>query len=178
MKCALETHIETHMSRNVIGVIPGSERPNEAVLYGAHWDHLGRCTPVDGDDICNGALDNASGVSGLIELARRFSAEGAPRRSVIFIAYTAEEQGLLGSAFYAQHPAFPANKTVMAVNMDGASLNGPTRDVTVVGYGKSELEDMLSRYAQLCTTQVMISSNNVPNTPPTIKYSICRRWVW
>ncbi len=145
---ALNMEVKDSLSYNVIGVLLGRTAPSEAILYGAHWDHLGHCTPVDGDDICNGALDNASGTSGLIELARRYSAEGAAKRSVIFIAYTAEEQGLLGSAFYAQHPAFPANKTVMAVNMDGASLNGPTRDVTVVGYGKSELEDMLARYAQ------------------------------
>jgi Zn-dependent M28 family amino/carboxypeptidase len=144
---ALDTEVKDSISNNVIGVLPGTTAAGEAILYGAHWDHLGRCTPVDGDDICNGALDNASGTSGLIELARRFAAEGRTRRSVVFIAYTAEEQGLLGSAFYAQNPAFPANKTVMAVNMDGASLNGATRDVTVVGYGKSELEDMLTRFA-------------------------------
>ncbi len=144
---ALATDIKETVSNNVIGVLPGTSAPDEAVLYGAHWDHLGRCTPVDGDDICNGALDNASGTSGLIELARRFAAEGRTRRSVVFIAYTAEEQGLLGSAYYALNPAFPANRTATAVNMDGASLLGATRDVIVVGYGKSDLEDMLARYA-------------------------------
>jgi Zn-dependent M28 family amino/carboxypeptidase len=144
----LDTEVKDSISHNVIGVLPGTTAPDEAILYGAHWDHLGRCTPVNGDDICNGALDNASGTSGLIELARRFAAEGRTRRSVVFIAYTAEEQGLLGSAYYALNPAFAPNRTAMAVNMDGASLNGATRDVTVVGYGKSELEDMLARYAQ------------------------------
>ena len=144
----LNIAVHDSQSYNVIGVLPGKGAPDEAVLYGAHWDHLGHCTPVNGDDICNGAVDNASGVSSLIELARRYGAEGAARRSAVFVAFTAEEQGLLGSAYYALNPAVPANKTVMAVNMDGAALYGATRDVTVVGYGKSELEDMLARYAQ------------------------------
>ncbi|MDX2234253.1 MAG: M28 family metallopeptidase [Hyphomonadaceae bacterium] len=144
----LATEIKETVSNNVVALLPGREAPDEAVLYGAHWDHLGRCTPVDGDDICNGALDNASGTSGLIELARRFAQEGPARRSVLFVAFTAEEQGLLGSAYYALNPAIPANRTVAAVNMDGAALNGATRDVIVVGYGKSEIEDLLARYAQ------------------------------
>jgi len=144
----LETDVKETISNNVVGILPGRSAPGEAVLYGAHWDHLGRCTPVNGDDICNGALDNATGTAGLIELARHYGAEGPARRSVVFVAFTAEEQGLLGSEFYAQNPAVPANKTVAAVNMDGALIYGPTRDVIVVGYGKSELEDMLVLAAQ------------------------------
>lgn len=144
----LETDIKETVSNNVVGILPGKSAADEAVLYGAHWDHLGRCTPVDGDDICNGALDNATGTAGLIELARHYGANGAARRSVVFVAFTAEEQGLLGSEYYAQNPAIPANKTVAAVNMDGALIYGPTRDVIVVGYGKSELEDMLVLAAQ------------------------------
>ncbi len=144
----LETDVKDSTSHNVVGILRGTGAPDEAVLYGAHWDHLGRCTPVDGDDICNGALDNATGTSGLIELAREYAAKGAPRRSVVFVAFTAEEQGLLGSEFYARNPAIPANKTVAAVNMDGALIYGPTRDVIVVGYGKSDLEDLLATAAR------------------------------
>jgi Zn-dependent M28 family amino/carboxypeptidase len=144
----LETRIETHMSRNVIGVLPGRERPQEAVLYGAHWDHLGRCTPVDGDDICNGARDNATGVAGLIELARKYAADGAPERSVGFIAFTAEESGLLGSQYYAEHPVFAPRDTAAMINMDGLNTVGPTRDMSVVGYGQSNLDQILSDVVQ------------------------------
>ncbi|WP_395645591.1 M28 family metallopeptidase [Terricaulis sp.] len=144
----LETHIDLHSSRNVIGVLRGAQRPNEAVIYGAHWDHLGRCTPVNGDDICNGALDNATGVAGLIELARAYSAGGAPQRSVAFIALTGEESGLLGSQYYAEHPTFePANIATM-INMDGLSNMGPARDIIVVGYGQSELDTYLAEAAR------------------------------
>jgi Zn-dependent M28 family amino/carboxypeptidase len=143
----LDTTVTETVSNNVVGVLPGVRAPDEAVLYTAHWDHLGQCTPVNGDDICNGALDNASGVAGLIELARRAAADGRTRRSMAFVAFTAEEQGLLGSAFYALNPAFPAAKTVAAINMDGAALLGATRDVIVVGHGKSELEEMLTQFA-------------------------------
>ncbi|MFO1017315.1 MAG: M28 family metallopeptidase [Hyphomonadaceae bacterium] len=139
----LETQLERHASRNVIGVLRGRERPNEAVLYGAHWDHLGRCTPVRGDDICNGARDNATGVAGLIELARRYHQDGAPERSVAFIAFTAEESGLLGSQYYAEHPVFAPRDTAAMINMDGLSTVGPARDVIVVGFGQTDLQDRL-----------------------------------
>ncbi len=144
---ALETRIETNMSRNVIGVIPGRDRPNEAVLYGAHWDHLGRCTPVDGDDICNGALDNATGVAGLIELARQYRADGRTQRSVAFIAFTAEESGLLGSQYYAENPVFAPRDTAAMINMDGLSVVGPAYDVTIVGFGQNDLQDRLDEAA-------------------------------
>jgi Zn-dependent M28 family amino/carboxypeptidase len=145
---ALETRIETHASRNVIGIIPGSTRPNEAVLYGAHWDHLGRCTPVNGDDICNGALDNATGVAGLIELARQFRADGPTERSVAFIAFTGEESGLLGSQYYAEHQIFEPRNTAAMINMDGLSVVGPAHNVTVVGYGQNDLQDRLAEAAR------------------------------
>lgn len=144
----LETELKDSVSNNVVGILRGASAPEEAFLYGAHWDHLGRCTPVAGDDICNGALDNATGTAGLIELARQHAAQPRARRSVVFVAFTAEEQGLLGSAYYAQHPAIPANKTVAGINMDGASINGPTRNLTVVGYGKSDLEGILETFAK------------------------------
>ncbi len=141
----LETRAEQRTSYNVIGVLPGTQRPDETVMYSAHWDHLGHCPAIDGDDICNGALDNATGVSALIELARRYHAAGRPQRTVAFIALTAEEQGLLGALYYSQHPVFPARNTVAAINMDGIGNAGRTRDVEIVGIGKSEMDDLFTR---------------------------------
>lgn len=140
---SLETSFEQMQSSNVVGILPGTTRPDEYVIYTAHWDHLGRCAPVNGDNICNGALDNATGTGGLVELARQFSAEGAPERSVVFIALTAEEQGLLGALYYMQHPLFPARQTVAAINMDGLNPGGTTRDIEVIGFGKSEMDDLI-----------------------------------
>jgi Zn-dependent M28 family amino/carboxypeptidase len=136
------------MSHNVVGVLPGRDRTQEAVLYGAHWDHLGHCTPVNGDDICNGALDNASGVAGLIELARRYHADGAPQRSVGFIAFTGEESGLLGSQYYAEHPTFEPRNIAAMINMDGLSISGPARNLLVVGAGQNQLQDILTEAAR------------------------------
>ncbi len=144
----LETTVETRTTSNIVGVLPGRTRPDETILYSAHWDHLGRCPAIDGDDICNGALDNATGTSALIELARRYHAEGAPERSVAFIALTAEEQGLLGALYYMQHPIFPARNTVAAINMDGINNAGLTRDIEVVGFGKSEMDDLIVEAAR------------------------------
>jgi Zn-dependent M28 family amino/carboxypeptidase len=144
---ALQTNIVERSTYNVVGVLPGRTRPNETVMYSAHWDHLGRCPAIDGDDICNGALDNATGTAALIELARRFSADGAPERSVAFIALTAEEQGLLGALYYSQHPLFAPRDTVAAINMDGLNNFGRTRDIEVVGYGKSEMDDLIAAAA-------------------------------
>ncbi|MDB5680938.1 MAG: peptidase [Sphingomonas bacterium] len=135
--------INRQSSKNVIGILPGTERPNETVLYTAHWDHLGRCDAVRGDDICNGALDNASGVAGLIALAEAQVKAGPAKRSMVFMAVTAEESGLLGSKYYAEHPVYPLRDTVGGVNMDGLNVIGPSKDVTVTGYGKSELEDLI-----------------------------------
>ena len=144
----LETTVETRTTSNIVGVLPGRTRPDETILYSAHWDHLGRCPAIDGDDICNGALDNATGTSALIELARRYHAEGAPERSVAFIALTAEEQGLLGALYYMQNPIFPARNTVAAINMDGINNAGLTRDIEVVGFGKSEMDDLIVEAAR------------------------------
>ncbi|PZO49132.1 MAG: peptidase M28 [Alphaproteobacteria bacterium] len=145
---ALQTRLETTRTSNVVGVLPGTTRPDETILYSAHWDHLGRCSPIDGDDICNGALDNATGTAALIELARRYSAAGRAERSVAFIALTAEEQGLLGALYYQQHPVFEPRNTVAAINMDGINHMGPTRDIEVVGFGKSEMDDLIVRAAE------------------------------
>lgn len=98
----------------MIGVLPGTTEPGDYVLYSAHWDHLGRCDAVDGDDICNGALDNATGVAGLVALAEAQVKAGPAKRSIAFLAVTAEESGLLGSGYYAQHPVFPLARTVGA----------------------------------------------------------------
>jgi Zn-dependent M28 family amino/carboxypeptidase len=131
-------------SSNVVGVLPGSKRPDEYVVLTAHWDHLGRALAFSGDAIFNGALDNATGTAGLLELARAFGAvRPAPERSVVFVAFTGEEYGLLGSEYYADHPTVPLNKVAGGINIDGMSVTGRTRDVVVVGYGSSELEDDL-----------------------------------
>ena len=133
-----------YMSQNVIGILPGTKRPDEYVLYTAHWDHLGRCThAADGDDICNGAVDNATGTAALVALAEANSKAGAADRSMVFLAVTAEEQGLLGSAYYASNPVFPLDQTVGGVNMDAFLIAGPSKDVTVVGPGKSQLDQFL-----------------------------------
>ncbi|MEZ5994595.1 MAG: M28 family metallopeptidase [Hyphomonadaceae bacterium] len=140
----LHTNVEQRPSYNVIGVLPGRERPQETILYSAHWDHLGHCPAIEGDDICNGALDNATGVAAVIELARRFTAAGPGARSVAFMSVTAEEQGLLGALYYSQHPVFPARDTVAAINIDGVNNFGRTRDVEIVGFGKSEMDDLFA----------------------------------
>ncbi len=133
-------------SKNVIGILPGKTRPDEYVLYSAHWDHLGRCEPVKGDDICNGAVDNASGTAGLIALAEAHAKAGAADRSLMFLSVTAEESGLLGSDYYAANPVVPLAKTVGGINMDGLNVVGRAKDVVVVGAGKSELEPILAKY--------------------------------
>ena len=140
--------IKRQASNNVVGILPGKTRPNEYVLYSAHWDHLGLCEPINGDNICNGALDNATGTAGLIALAEAHAKAGAAGRSILFLAVTAEESGLLGSAYYGANPIYPLAKTAGGINMDGLNVIGRTRDVTVIGKGKSELEAILARYAK------------------------------
>ena len=135
--------IKRSASKNVVGMLLGTQAPDEVVLYSAHWDHLGRCDAVDGDDICNGALDNATGIAGLVAMAEAYKKAGPTRRSVGFVAVTAEESGLLGSRYYAEHPVFPLGKTVGGVNMDGLNIVGATKDFEITGAGKSELEDLV-----------------------------------
>jgi Zn-dependent M28 family amino/carboxypeptidase len=132
-------------SYNVIGKITGSRHPDEVIIYSAHWDHLGIGKPDEtGDSIYNGALDNATGTAGLLELARAFkSMKTTPERTIILLSVTAEEQGLLGSAFYAQNPVYPAAKTVANINMDGLNQFTKTKDITIVGEGQSDLEDYI-----------------------------------
>ncbi len=138
--------IRSYESQNVIGILPGAERPDEFVMHTAHWDHLGRCTPApDGDDICNGAVDNATGTAALVALAEAHAKAGAPQRSLVFLAVTAEEQGLLGADYYAANPVLPLEQTVGGINMDAFLVAGPSKDVTVVGPGKSRLDDFLNK---------------------------------
>ncbi|WP_137864512.1 MULTISPECIES: M28 family metallopeptidase [unclassified Sphingomonas] len=138
-----ENSIKRQASKNVVGILPGTGKPDEVVLYSAHWDHLGRCDAVNGDDICNGAVDNASGIGGLVALAEAHAKAGPARRSIVFLAVTAEESGLLGSKFYAENPVYPLARTVGGVNMDSLNVIGKTRDFVLVGAGKSELEDLV-----------------------------------
>jgi Zn-dependent M28 family amino/carboxypeptidase len=135
--------IRRRASKNVIGVLPGTAAPNDWVFYTAHWDHLGHCDAVKGDGICNGALDNASGVAGLVAIAEAQAKAGPARRSMAFMSVTAEESGLLGSRYYAEHPIYPLARTVGGVNMDGLNVIGRARDFVVTGAGKSELEDLI-----------------------------------
>ena len=142
---SLRNAIRRASSSNVLAMIPGSKRPDEVVVYMAHWDHLGRSLGRSGDNIFNGALDNASGTAGLLAIAKAFAeSPRRPERSVVFLGLTLEESGLLGSAYYASNPVFPLRKTVAALNMDAMSLGGPTRDVSVIGFGASELEEYLA----------------------------------
>jgi Zn-dependent M28 family amino/carboxypeptidase len=155
-----ENDIARKASKNVIGVMKGTKRPDEYVLYTAHWDHLGRCTAApDGDDICNGAVDNATGTAALVALAEGFAKAGAPDRSVVFLAVTAEESGLLGSKFYAENPIFPLSQTVGGVNMDAFSMSGPAKNLTVIGKGKSQLDLYLEAAAK--------SEGRTPESEPT-----------
>ncbi len=137
-------------SQNVIAKLEGSDPKvkNEFVIYTAHWDHLGRNTSLAGDQIFNGARDNASGVATLLELAEAFGKlKPAPRRTLLFLSVTAEEKGLLGAKHYAAHPLYPLNHTLADFNMDSANPWGRTRDVNIIGFGQSTLEDLLREVA-------------------------------
>ncbi|KMM75688.1 peptidase M20 [Xanthomonas sp. NCPPB 1128] len=140
---------EVITSRNVVARLPGTTHPDDTLIYTAHWDHLGVGAPdAKGDRIFNGALDNASGVAALLELARAFAKGPAPQRSVVFMAVTAEEKGLLGSEYYASKPLYPLARTVAVINMDGMSPFGPSRDFGIYGTAKLELLDDLKRVAK------------------------------
>ncbi|WP_237068300.1 M28 family metallopeptidase [Microbulbifer guangxiensis] len=147
---ALENSLRTSDSRNVVAKLPGKKYPDEAIIYTAHWDHLGVNDHAEGEDhIFNGAKDNATGTAGLIAMARQAAAmEERPDRSLLFVAVTAEESGLLGSKYYAANPVVPLEKTVAGINFDALGVLGPMRDVVVVGYGNSELEEMLETAAK------------------------------
>ena len=146
---SFDNDIARKASKNVVGILKGAKRPDEYVLYTAHWDHLGRCTAAaDGDDICNGAIDNATGTAALVALADGHKKAGPPDRSIVFLAVTAEESGLLGSKYYAENPVFPLSQTVGGVNMDAFSMAGPAKNLTVIGKGKSGLDAYLDAAAK------------------------------
>jgi len=136
-------------SANVVARLPGTDATlrNEHVVFTAHWDHFGVGEAVDGDSIYNGAADNATGTAALLELARAFKAAGAPKRSLLFVAVTAEEQGLLGSKWYANNPLYPLEKTLANINVDVLNTWGATSDLVVVGSGSTTLEDVLAAAA-------------------------------
>ncbi|MFC5345514.1 M28 family metallopeptidase [Brevundimonas staleyi] len=149
--------IETH---NIIGKLEGTTHPEETFLYTGHWDHIGVGTPdANGDAIFNGAVDNASGISGMIELARAFAAGPRPERSIVFIGFTAEESGLLGSEYYAANPIYPLATTVGGVNMDSANVYGRTEAFNVVGFGQSHLDERISTLVEGQGREVRPDSN-------------------
>jgi Zn-dependent M28 family amino/carboxypeptidase len=148
---------ETIHSKNVLGRLPGTTHPNETILYGAHWDHLGVGAPdARGDTIYNGAVDNGTGIASVLELARMFASGPKPQRSVVFAFWTAEEKGLLGSEYYAANPVYPLETTVAGFNIDALSPTGRTHDAIVVGSGQSDLEDRL---------RAVLAANNRVITP-------------
>jgi len=148
VSASLEARVRRLDTENVVGLVRGSTRPDEYVLVTSHYDHFGVGEPIDGDSIYNGAYDNASGTALIMEMARVLAGtEPAPARSVLFIATGAEEQGLLGAEWYVQSPLYPLQRTVAAVNFDGASVWGITTDVSVLGEERSELGAFLRRRA-------------------------------
>jgi Zn-dependent M28 family amino/carboxypeptidase len=141
----LKVKVRKIESMNVVARLEGTTKKDEYVIYTAHWDHLGRDTSLKGDQIFNGALDNASGSAGLLEIAKAYTKlTPPPERSILFLSVTGEEKGLLGSKFYAQNPLYPLTRTAADINMDGLNQWGPTKDLTVVGYGNSTLDDVLT----------------------------------
>jgi Zn-dependent M28 family amino/carboxypeptidase len=137
-----KNHVEYTKSNNVAAVWPGTNQSDEYIIFTAHWDHFGVNPAFKGDSILNGALDNATGTAALIEIAEAFTKlPEKQNRSILFLAVTCEEQGLLGSKFYAENPLFPLNKTVAVINMDALNIFGKTKDMTIIGLGNSKLDD-------------------------------------
>jgi Zn-dependent M28 family amino/carboxypeptidase len=140
---SIESAIEHTETYNVLALRRGSKRPDDVIVYTAHWDHLGTDKSLKGDQIYNGAIDNGTGVAALLQIAGKFAVQ-EPERSVLFAAVTLEESSLLGSEWYVAHPAFPLDHTVADINMDGLPIIGPAHDMTVTGFGYSELDDYLA----------------------------------
>ncbi len=154
VKASITLHntLRTIDSRNVVGKIEGSDATlkNEYVIYTSHWDHFGIGRPVNGDKVYHGAKDNATGIGGLIEIGRAFAnLSPAPKRSILLLAVTGEEQGLLGSGYYAINPIYPLASTLACVNMDALNVNGKTKDITITGMGASDLDDYAKEVATL-----------------------------
>ena len=156
----IENTFKKSVSNNVLAVYPGTDRRDEYIIYTAHWDHLGIGEPVDGDSIYNGAIDNATGTAALLEIAEAFTKQKEkPKRSILFLAVTAEEQGLLGSEYYATNPVYPLDKTVSVLNMDALSNYGLTKDVVVIGHGQSELDEYAQAVAEMQGRYVVPDKN-------------------
>ena len=138
-----------YSSNNVLGLIRGTKRPDEVMIYTAHWDHLGMLEGTEGDSIYNGAADNGTGTASILSLARAFMAQPVPpKRSILFMGYTAEEMGLLGSKYYADNPVFPLGKSVASINIDMLNFGGETNDLIIYGSGKSDLDKYAERAAK------------------------------
>lgn len=149
LSLSMKVNVKYDKSYNIVAKITGTTQPDEYLIYSTHWDHLGIGKPEAGDSIYNGALDNASGTAGQLEIAKAFlSLKNKPGRTVVFLWVTAEEQGLLGSAFYAQNPIYPKEKTVANINIDGINPYGKSKDIVLVGMGQSDLEDYLNEEAR------------------------------
>jgi Zn-dependent M28 family amino/carboxypeptidase len=162
---SLAVEAKYDVSKNVIAKVTGSTMPEEYVIYSAHWDHLGIGKPDEtGDSIYNGALDNATGTAALLALAKAFSTDEKPERTVIFLAVTAEEQGLWGSLYYALNPIYPKEKTVGNINMDGINPYGKMKDVSIIGVGQSDMEDLLNIELE------KVGRYSAPDPTPTAGY--------
>jgi Zn-dependent M28 family amino/carboxypeptidase len=147
---SLKTVTQKTSSNNVVALLPGTESPEEAILYMAHWDHLGKIDSApDNDLIFNGATDNASGVSGILEIAAAFAQQDVkPKRSILFLFTTLEESGLLGSLYFSNHPTLPLKNIVAGINLDSLAMRGRAKDVAVTGYGQSSLDALLAEQAK------------------------------
>lgn len=145
---SIKNEIKKDVSKNVLAILPGSERPEEVIIYSAHWDHFGIGKAINGDSIYNGSVDNASGTAGLLAIAEAFKKANNNKRSLAFIAVTAEEQGLLGSAYYSENPVFNPKSTVANINIDALSSPGKMKDLTVTGYGQSEMDEYAEEAAK------------------------------
>ena len=144
----IKNNIKRDISKNVVGMIPGTDQKDEFIIYSAHWDHLGVGKPIEGDSIYNGAIDNATGTAGLLAIAEAFKKSKPTKRSIVCIALTGEEQGLLGSAYYAAHPIFYPEKTVANINMDAINSLGEMKDLTIIGFGQSEMDEYAKAAAE------------------------------
>ncbi|MFB0937882.1 MAG: M28 family metallopeptidase [Urechidicola sp.] len=137
----IKNKIKRDQSKNVVALLPGTDLKEEYIIYSAHWDHLGVGRPIDNDSIYNGAVDNASGTAALLAIAEAFKNSPQQKRSIVLLAVTAEEQGLLGSAYYSEHPIYEPSKTVANINMDAFNSPGPMKDFTITGFGHSEMDE-------------------------------------
>ena len=163
---AFDVSTSTITTHNIIARLPGTTHPDETILYTGHWDHIGMGEPdAEGDRIFNGAVDNASGIAGLLELARIWGAGPRPERSIVMIAFTAEESGLLGSEFYAANPLYPLETTVAGFNLDAMNVYGRLSGLGVTGHGQSA--DMDGRLEAVARTQgrvIVPDTNNAAGT--------------